>query len=122
MSVNGARHRYDSCATALLLLSPVILIAALRVPGGRVTNTALTATVQSSIDPNEAPWWELTILPGVGETKARRIAAHRYALTPEIRGDTQSPPFRSAEDLTAIHGIGVKTAQRVAPYLRFDGT
>ena len=41
-------------------------------------------------------------LNGIGESKARAIVAHR----------TENGPFQSAEDLTAVKGIGSKTVER----------
>ncbi len=66
------------------------------------------------IDPNSAPWWELTIIPGVGPTTARRIVSFRS----ENRGAVDGP-FRRPADLQAVHGIGPKTSARLAPYLAF---
>lgn len=66
------------------------------------------------IDPNSAPWWELTIIPGVGEVTARRIVSFRSE-----NGGTVDRLFRRPADLQGVHGIGPKTAARIAPYLAF---
>jgi len=62
----------------------------------------------TTLDPNEAPWWELTVLPRVGETLARQIVAQR-----------KQTPFRCLADLQRVRGIGPKTAQRAARFLHF---
>jgi hypothetical protein len=72
------------------------------------------AEVESRIDPNEAPWFELTILPGIGEGKARGIVAHRMRRLPE-----ETSVFREAADLDQVPGIGPVTIRRISRELRF---
>ena len=83
-------------------------------------------TVQT-VNPNVAPWYELTILPRIGETVAREIVRHREsvaqgqdALAQEQASLAQNP-FSSAADLDDVRGIGPITLRRIAPYLRFEG-
>lgn len=59
------------------------------------------------VDINQAEWAELSQLPGIGETIARRIVDSR-----ELQG-----PFTSREDLQRVNGIGPKTMERLKPYL-----
>lgn len=68
--------------------------------GGR-TNTVVIEV--EPLDVNRAAWWELALLPGVGEKKARAIVAMR-----DERG-----PFRRIEDLAAVQGIGPKTIENL---------
>ena len=65
-------------------------------------------TAQFQLDPNTADWLELALLPGIGETLARRIVEDR-----ESRG-----PFVDHEDLMRVRGIGPKTLDRARPFLR----
>jgi competence protein ComEA len=58
-------------------------------------------------DLNRADWPELAGLPGIGETLARRIVEHR----------NRHGPFRRAEDLRQVRGIGAKTLERIRPHL-----
>jgi competence protein ComEA len=60
------------------------------------------------VDINEADWPELTVLPAVGETLARRIVEYRE----------QNGPFRDIDDLRRVRGIGPRTLERLTPYLR----
>jgi competence protein ComEA len=60
------------------------------------------------IDINSADWPEIALLPGIGETLARRIVASRQELG----------PYRTIDDLNRVHGIGPKTLARIRPYLR----
>lgn len=65
-------------------------------------------TIPFSIDINEADWPELTVLPGVGETLAKRIVESRE----------QAGPFRDLDELRRVRGIGPRTLERLKPYLR----
>lgn len=84
---------------------------ALTEPGTSPIEAAVT-----TINPNEAPWWELTALPRIGETLARELASRgRQA---EIQ-DGSRALFTSPRDLMRVRGIGPKTAQRLTPFLHF---
>ena len=65
-------------------------------------------SIAFTVDLNSAAWPELTVLPGVGETLARRIVEHRE----------QHGPFRDFDDLRRVRGIGPRTLERLTPYLR----
>ena len=65
-------------------------------------------SVVFQIDINEANWPEFSLLPGVGESLARRIVESRSA---EGR-------FADVEDLRRVRGIGPKTLERIKPFLR----
>lgn len=70
----------------------------------------------AAINPNTARWWELAVLPRIGETMAKRIVEFRS----ESIKQGQTQPFQTSDDLTGVRGIGPKTVQRIAPYLQFD--
>lgn len=59
---------------------------------------------------NRATPAELQRLPGVGPVLAGRILAHRRA----------HGPFRNLADLRAVRGIGPRTCERLASWVRFD--
>ena len=65
----------------------------------------------AGIDPNRAPWWELTELPRVGEITARKIVAERE----------KGGAFAAASDIARVRGIGPKTVARISPHLQFAG-
>jgi competence protein ComEA len=72
-------------------------------------------TARFEVDINAADWPELVLLPGIGETLAKRIVDSRR----------QAGPFRDHSDLRRVRGIGPKTLEAVKPYLRpmpDDGT
>jgi len=105
----------------LLVLLPVLIVQAVTArenrPQPRRDATGLRAEeIRGTIDPNNAPWWELTALPQVGEVTAKRIVAYREAYVADWPSQLV---FASAKDLEQVHGIGPKTVARFAPYLSF---
>lgn len=60
------------------------------------------------VNVNAADWVTLALVPGLGETLARRIVAER-----EARGGR----FDALANLTAVRGIGEKRLARLRPYL-----
>ena len=112
--LNRVEHRnVSSLLGALLLVGGIGSIATVNAPVAPMVGSSVES-IGLRIDPNAAPWWELTIIPGVGEVTARRIVSFRSE-----NGGTVDGPFRRPADLQAVHGIGPKTAARIAPYLAF---
>jgi competence ComEA-like helix-hairpin-helix protein len=60
-------------------------------------------SIKLKIDLNRAEWYELIILPGIGEKKARTIV--------EYRKETGS--FENIEQLCEVNGIGAETVKRI---------
>jgi len=60
-------------------------------------------SIKLKIDLNRAEWYELIILPGIGEKKAKAIVEYRKS-----RGT-----FRNIEQLSEVNGIGTKTVKRI---------
>jgi competence protein ComEA len=69
-----------------------------------------TPKVQGVVNLNQADFDQLTLLPGVGPTKARRIVEWRA-----------KHPFRRIEELTRVKGFGRKTFARLKAYLAVAG-
>jgi competence protein ComEA len=61
------------------------------------------------INVNTSDWVTLSMVPGVGETLARRIV--------EVRDTRPEKRFRSLEDLKEVRGIADKTLAKLRPYL-----
>ena len=72
------------------------------------------------VDPNTAQWWELTVIPGVGEVTAKKIIEYREAVRREKGLPDDAPVFRSAADLQRVKGIGPKKSEAAEPYLTFE--
>lgn len=64
-------------------------------------------SAQFIVDVNEADWPELTQIPGIGETLARRIVEYR-----QQHGD-----YGDLNELMQIQGIGPRTLERMRPFL-----
>ena len=71
---------------------------------GEVKNRAKEKTQRGNIDVNTATEKELTTVPGIGHVMAARIIAAR--------------PFRSADDLKKVSGIGDKKYAQIRPYFQ----
>lgn len=120
------RHRIDPLRTTFVLLwlitgaalLPGILRAGMFRAGmlcdGAVQNQR---PLSGTINPNTASWWELSLLPEIGEITARRIVQYRLEASRKVEDD--GPAFGKANDLTLIRGIGPKTVAKIAPYLNF---
>ena len=65
----------------------------------------LTASFQVDINTADKP--ELNQLPGIGDTRARRIIETRQT----------AGPFAEPDELRNVKGIGPKTMERIRPYL-----
>ncbi|HTQ79281.1 MAG TPA: helix-hairpin-helix domain-containing protein [Thermoanaerobaculia bacterium] len=91
------KRRFISC---ILLLG--LLTAAL---------PALAADAKRVVNINTADLAKLTLLPRVGPAVAERILQYRK----------ENGPFKSAEDLMHVRGIGEKTFALLKPYIALSG-
>lgn len=62
------------------------------------------------IDLNRATLGELTALPGIGKERAAAIVLHRV----------RHGPFRSANDLLRVGGIGEQTLRPLLPFVEVE--
>ncbi|HUG67352.1 MAG TPA: helix-hairpin-helix domain-containing protein [Pirellulaceae bacterium] len=69
--------------------------------------TAAPVQVKFQLDVNTAAWPEWTLLPGIGETLAKRI----------VRDRDEQGRFKSHADLLRVSGVGPRTIERMRPYL-----
>ena len=59
---------------------------------------------------NRAEWYELIVLPGIGEKKARAIVDYRK----------ESDGFENIEKLRGVNGIGTETVKRIKNLVYVD--
>jgi DNA uptake protein ComE-like DNA-binding protein len=96
------RHAHSTVpASATPTLSTPI---AANIPAGSSKSHAKAKTPLGRIDINTATEKELTTVPGIGHVMAARIIAAR--------------PFRSADDLKKVSGIGDKKYAQLRPYFQ----
>ncbi len=60
-------------------------------------------SIKLKIDLNRAEWYELIILPGIGEKKARAIVEYRK----------EAGAFKTIEQLCEVNGIGIHTVKNI---------
>ena len=70
-----------------------------------------TPTAPLLLDINTAAEEELTALPGIGDTLARRIVAYRAA----------NGPFENLTELLNVEGIGEKKLESILDYITIGG-
>jgi competence ComEA-like helix-hairpin-helix protein len=75
------------------------------------------AELADRVDPNSAEMSVLAALPGLGATRAAAIVEYRMQYVADGRGTT---PFRCAEDLLRVKGIGAALVNNLQDYLVFS--
>ena len=112
--LSEARQRTIAAGILICLVLIVINLALHGYHRGQLIeiDDAPPLEVDFVLDVNEADWPEFTLLPGIGETLAKRIIAYR----------TQHGPFARIQHLERVKGIGPKTMRRIRKYLSADET
>jgi len=106
--------RRDQAVVAGLVLTALVSVVAYWLAQGGATgrlieiDRAEPRPVTFQVDINTADWPEFSVLPGIGETLAKRIVESRK----------QAGPFADLEDLERVQGIGPRTLERLRPHLR----
>lgn len=77
-------------------------------PSETAVATERDQTDDGRIDINTATEQQLTLLPGIGETMAKRIIEYR----------TENGKFTTIEDLMKVNGIGEKKFLQMKPYIK----
>jgi competence protein ComEA len=104
----------DQAAVAALVMAALVTVGLYFLVRGGASGRlieierARPQSVQFQLDVNQADWPEFTVLPGIGETLARRIVESRAA----------EGPFADVDQLQRVRGIGPRTLERIRPYLR----
>ena len=105
-SSNGTRIPLQSPPndSRSISVTPTSSSSAVAMSPAEVKNRAKEKTQLGNIDVNTATEKELTTVPGIGHVMAARIIAAR--------------PFRSADDLKKVSGIGDKKYAQIRPYFQ----
>ena len=102
MNRNSARGRLRALLSALAL---GLAIAAASAPA------FAAAKLSGVVNVNTATAEQLTLLPGIGDSRAREIVAARQ----------KQGGFKRVEDLLAIKGIGEASLAKLRPYVALSG-
>jgi DNA uptake protein ComE-like DNA-binding protein len=112
--------------TLLILLTIfllVLVVSAIRNPqyisNPQPPQPFRAAELLDKLDPNTASAAELVVLPQLGEKRAAAIVELRQR---RLRRDPTTIPFRRAEDLLQVNGIGAAMVETLRPYLTFPTT
>ena len=95
---------------ALLILVAWIAVAARYAARPATLKQLAPVATGWRVDVNDADEAELSLLPGIGPTTARRIVTFRSG----------HASFARPADLADVPGIGPKTVARIRPWIRFE--
>lgn len=107
------RRADQGCIAVVIVVSILAIIGNLAyhaLRGHRLVDIERIAPqeIPFKLDVNKADWPEWTLLPGIGETLAKRVV--------ELR-DARGGEFHEHKDLLKVKGIGPRTFERIQPYL-----
>ena len=73
--------------------------------------------LENRINPNNAPLESLIRLSGVGPVRAAALIEYRREFNSKY---PSKPAFENLKDLQNINGIGPRTTETIAPWLKFE--
>lgn len=77
-------------------------------PETEIVSTLKPEDIKVKLDVNNAPWYELVLLPKLGEVKAKAIVAYR-----EKYGS-----FRSIDELSKVKGINTSVLESIREHIK----
>jgi len=104
-----ALSRANRRAVAVLAAALLVICAALLARSAAeplAPPPADEAGAPYQLDLNRAQWFELSLVPGLGEVLSKKIVEYRQA----------HGPFRSVDQLEDVRGIGLIKLQQLRPY------
>lgn len=108
-----------ACWISVVLLAIVSSIVAWQqlAPWQFAAHPIRLTDVMVGVDPNTASWAELALLPGVGESVAKRIVAYRDTRIAQLASG--AIVFAKPVDLLPVKGIGQRILLKIQDSLRF---
>ncbi|MDO8142248.1 MAG: helix-hairpin-helix domain-containing protein, partial [Candidatus Brocadiales bacterium] len=77
-------------------------------PETEIVSTLKPEDIKVKLDVNNAPWYELVLLPKLGEVKAKAIVAYR-----EKHGS-----FKSIDELSKVKGINISVLESIRDHIK----
>ena len=97
-----------------LLIGTIIKVGMDRhwwLPETEIVSTLKPEDIKIKLDVNNAPWYELVLLPKLGEVKAKAIVAYR-----EKHGS-----FRNIDELSRVKGISTSVLESIRDHVNIGG-
>jgi len=94
-----------------LLIGTIIKVGMDRhwwLPETEIVSTLKPEDIKVKLDVNNAPWYELVLLPKLGEVKAKAIVAYR-----EKYGS-----FKSIDELSKVKGINTSVLESIRDHIK----
>ena len=94
-----------------LLIGTIIKVGMDRhwwLPETEIVSTLKPEDIKVKLDVNNAPWYELVVLPKLGEVKAKAIVAYR-----EKYGS-----FKSIDELSKVKGINTSVLESIRDHIK----
>jgi len=98
-----------------LFMSAVVIAGRDRhwwMPKTEIAGSPVTEDIKIRLDANSAPWYELVLLPKLGEAKAKAIVAYR-----EKHGR-----FKTIDDLANVQGVGTAIVDAIKDHITVGTT
>ena len=77
-------------------------------PETEIVSTLKPEDIKIKLDVNNAPWYELVLLPKLGEIKTKAIVAHR-----EKYGS-----FKTLDELSRVKGLNASVIEAIRDYIK----
>lgn len=81
-------------------------------PKTEIASGLVLEDIKIKLDANSAPWYELVLLPKLGEAKAKAIVAYR-----EKYGG-----FKTIDDLANVQGIGTAVIEAIKDHITIESS
>lgn len=97
--------------TTMLFVGTIIKVGMDRhwwLPETEIISNLRPADIKVKLDVNNAPWYELVLLPKLGEVKAKAIVTHR-----EKHGN-----FKTLDELARVNGIGTSIVEAIRDHIK----
>ena len=111
------QKKIESFGFVLLAIFCVSAVVFLLLTGPLGSQREVAFDLDSRINPNFASVASLARLPGIGRVRADAIVAYRESC---MENATEEKAFEELNDLQKVRGIGPKTAENMAKWVKFD--